>query len=185
MDYNEKFWNDWLDKNKSIITYNDDGSIDVNGDISINFNNLTKIIPKFNKVNGCVDFSNNRLKSLKNSPKIVNGFFNCGNNNLNNFKYSPIEVNGGGVILKGLSDLCYTGTFYGYFNLLKSFEGLNVDGIKNNIYLTINGIPINTNKQIIKTIQNNDIKWLLLNNKNYNLSGYEIISQYLKGKLFC
>ena len=75
MGINEEFWNSWLKENKNIIIYNDDGSIDVNGDISINFNNLTKIIPKFNKVNGRVDFSNNRLKSLKNSPKIVNGFF--------------------------------------------------------------------------------------------------------------
>ena len=145
MDYNEKFWNDWLDKNKSIITYNNDGSIDVNGDISINFNNLTKIIPKFNKVYGYFDCTYCRLESLENFPKII--------------------------------------TYSFYFDIvsLKSLKGLNIDGIQGFIY---DNYYNNIDKTIFKAFQNNDVKWLLLNNKNHKLYGYHIISSYLKGELF-
>ena len=188
MTHDEKFWNDWLIEQTNCynnITYNDDGSINVDGDVDVKHNNLTKIIPKFNIVNGCVDFSNNKLKSLENSPKIRNGFFSCRNNNLNDFKYSPIKVNGGEMSVNGIKNgLSYTGSFYGYCNQLKSFEGLNVDGIKGDI-MVINDINLTvTDKQIIKAIQRNDIKWLLLNNKNNKLVGYEAISLFLKGELF-
>lgn len=155
MGYDEEFWNDWLEENKSFIRYNNDGSIDVDKNVIVCDKKLTNIIPKFNIVNGYFDISNNKLTSLENSPRIIKRNYH------------------------------YYGNIYLYNNSLKSFEYLNVDGIENAIYINFhNDKFIYTDKQIIKSIQNNNIKWLLLNNKNSNLKGYEIISKYLKGELF-
>ncbi len=156
MGYDEEFWNDWLEENKSFIRYNNDGSIDVDKNVIVCNKKLTNIIPKFNIVNGYFDISNNKLTSLENSPRIIKRNYH------------------------------YYGNIYLYNNPIKSFKGLNADGIQSYIYLliTFDKSIISVDKQIIKAIQRNDIKWLLLNNKNINLSGYEIISRYLKGELF-
>ena len=156
MTYDEKFWNDWLEKHKEFITYNQDGSIDVDKSVDIRGSNISKIIPKFNIVHGCFVISDNNLETFENSPKIL------------------------------LETETHWGSLYCFNNPIKSFKGLNADGIQSYIYLdlTFDKSVISIDKQIIKAIQRNDIKWLLLNNKNINLSGYEIISRYLKGELF-
>jgi len=145
MGINEEFWNSWLKKNKNIIIYNDDGSIDVDKSVDIRGSNISKIIPKFNKVYGYFDCTYCRLESLENFPKII--------------------------------------TYSFYFDIvsLKSLKGLNIDGIQGFIY---DNYYNNIDKTIFKAFQNNDVKWLLLNNKNHKLNGYHIISSYLKGELF-
>ena len=73
-------------------TINSDGSIDVNGDVDLSFNDLTQLPLRFNKVNGGFDCSYNDLTSLKGSPRWVGGYFSCANNKLPSLEFSPDYV---------------------------------------------------------------------------------------------
>lgn len=74
-------------------TINDDGSVDVNGDVNLNGWGIDDIPFEFNIVGGSFDVSNNFLKSLKGSPKSCDNFKanNCG---LANLEFAPLEVKG-------------------------------------------------------------------------------------------
>ena len=80
----------------NIINYtiNNDGSIDVDGNVVLSSNELTEIPLRFNKVTNCFLCSNNKLTSLKGSPKWVGGHFNCNGNSLTNLEFSPEYVGG-------------------------------------------------------------------------------------------
>lgn len=74
-------------------TMNDDGSIDVNGDVNLSSRNLTKLPLKFRNVSG--DFncsSNKKLISLEGSPIFVGGNFNCTCCSLKSLQYGPTIV---------------------------------------------------------------------------------------------
>ena len=73
-------------------TINDDGSIDVDGSVNINFYDLTELQLKFGVVT--LDFycSDNKLTTLKGSPKSVGRFFNCSANNLTSLEGCPDSV---------------------------------------------------------------------------------------------
>ena len=75
-------------------TINDDGSIDVNGDVDLYNCNLTELPLRFNKVTGYFHCGGNKLTSLKGCPKWVGGFFYCTNNNLTSLEFSPDYVGG-------------------------------------------------------------------------------------------
>jgi hypothetical protein len=75
-------------------TVNDDGSIDVNGDVELSFKDLTELPLRFNKVTGWFDCSYNRLTSLKGSPRWIGGSFYCYNNRLSSLEFSPDYVGG-------------------------------------------------------------------------------------------
>ena len=75
-------------------TINDDGSIDVNGDVDLFGIDLTELPLRFNKVTGYFDCGRNRLTSLKGSPRWVGGDFNCHNNKLTSLEFSPDYVGG-------------------------------------------------------------------------------------------
>jgi hypothetical protein len=62
----------------SNYTINPDGSIDVDGDVSIANGRLTKLPLKFNKVSGDFYCSYNELTSLEGCPKEVGYYFYCG-----------------------------------------------------------------------------------------------------------
>jgi len=85
----EEFWNKWLEENESFINKNDDGSIDVDKSVDIRGSNISKIIPKFNKVKGSFSIIRNFLTSLENCPKEVVGNFNCSNNKLTSLEGCP------------------------------------------------------------------------------------------------
>ncbi len=74
---------------------NDDGSIDVDGDVDLYSKGLTELPLKFNYVSGSFDCGYNKLSDLKGSPKIVGLNFNCDGNYLTNLRYSPEKVGGG------------------------------------------------------------------------------------------
>ncbi len=74
-------------------TINDDGSIDVDGDVDLKHNKLTELPLNFNKVNGFFNCDHNQLTTLKGSPKYVDGF-SCGTNKLTSLEYSPKYVDG-------------------------------------------------------------------------------------------
>jgi hypothetical protein len=73
-------------------TKNQDGSINVDGNVNINDMALTKIPIKFNIVNGSFNCSGNELTTLENSPREIKFDFNCFANNLKSLNYGPIKV---------------------------------------------------------------------------------------------
>ena len=68
-------------------TINDDGSIDVNGDVSLYNRYLTKIPLRFRNVTGYFDCSYNNLTSLEGSPVSVGGDFKCSYNQLTSLEF--------------------------------------------------------------------------------------------------
>ncbi|MCK9475557.1 MAG: hypothetical protein M0R46_06555 [Candidatus Muirbacterium halophilum] len=74
-------------------TINNDGSIDVNGNVDLSGKNLNILPLNFRSINGFFDCSNNKLTSLEGSPENIDGFFNCNDNNLTSLKNSPKRIN--------------------------------------------------------------------------------------------
>ena len=90
-------------------TINDDGSIDVDGDVVISNKRLTKIPFNFRNVSGGFDCTDNQLTSLEGAPTTVGGdVFDCSNNKLTSLEGAPNSVSGG---------------FYCYYNQLTSLDG--------------------------------------------------------------
>jgi hypothetical protein len=75
-------------------TINDDGSIDVNGDVRFYIKGLTELPLTFNKVSGVFSCKNNNLTTLKGSPKWVGKWFKCSSNKLTSLEFSPKYVGG-------------------------------------------------------------------------------------------
>ena len=75
-------------------TINEDGSIDVDGNVDLEDKGLTELPLNFNKVSGYFDCNYNKLTTLKGSPKYVGYNFFCGYNELTSLKYSPEKVGG-------------------------------------------------------------------------------------------
>ena len=96
----------------SNYTINPEGSIDVDGDVSIANGRLTKLPLKFNKVSGDFYCSWEDLTTLEGSPKEVGGDFFCSYNKLKSLKHSPSII---------------SGLFYCVDNPLESLEGYNGD----------------------------------------------------------
>ena len=89
-------------------TINEDGSIDVDGNVELGHRNLTKIPFKFRHIHGSFYCYNNRLTSLEGAPINVGGVFDCGYNELTSLDGAPINVGG---------------NFYCSNNQLTSLEG--------------------------------------------------------------
>ena len=73
-------------------TINPDGSIDVDGNVNITYENLLEIPINFNNVSGDFYCQYNSLTTLKGSPKYVGGSFFCNNNELTTLEHSPIFI---------------------------------------------------------------------------------------------
>jgi hypothetical protein len=73
-------------------TINDDGSIDVDGNVYLSHENLTELPLVFSKVTGYFDCSRNNLTSLKGGPRWVGGYYNCDDNQLTSLEFSPDYV---------------------------------------------------------------------------------------------
>jgi len=110
-------------------TFNDDLSIDVNGDVNLSSKGLTKLTFKFRNVSGYFSCSYNNLTSLVGGPKTIGDAFYCNNNKLTSLVGGPKTVGGGFSCtnndLKSL--LGSPETVGGYFdcssNKLTSLEG--------------------------------------------------------------
>ncbi len=89
-------------------TLNDDGSIDVDGDVYLCKYDISRLPLKFRNVNGNFGCYDNNLVSLDDCPEVVGGDFYIYNNNLVDLKGCPKEI---------------CGDFYCYNNLLTSLEG--------------------------------------------------------------
>jgi len=110
-------------------TFNDDGSIDVDGDVSFYEIGLTKIPFKFRNVSGDFDCGYNKLTSLEGCPKTVGGYFSCNYNNLTSLEGSPKMVGADFYCsennLTSLEGCLETvlGDFYCSYNNLTSLKG--------------------------------------------------------------
>ncbi len=93
-------------------TINNDGTVDVDGNVGLSRNYLTILPLKFGKVSGIFDCSNNQLTTLEGSPKWVGKDFNCGNNEIKSLEGGPEVV---------------LGTYYCYRNRLVNFKGFPED----------------------------------------------------------
>jgi hypothetical protein len=83
-----------LEYNITNYTINDDGSIDVDGDVDLSNNGLTKIPLKFRNVSGDFNCDRNQLASLEGAPLSVGGYFSCEYNNLTSLEGSPTSIGG-------------------------------------------------------------------------------------------
>ena len=72
-------------------TINPDGSIDVNGNVSLSEYEIKKIPIKFNKVNGYFSCLECDLTTLENSPKWIKDSFFCIGNSLTSLEGCPIS----------------------------------------------------------------------------------------------
>jgi len=110
-------------------TINDDGTIDVDGDVDLSDKNLTKIPLKFNKVSGYFYCINNKLTSLDGCPSEVDGGFYCYYNQLTSLEGAPNSIGGSFncssnqlTSLEGVPN-SIGGDFNCNSNQLKSLEG--------------------------------------------------------------
>ena len=76
----------------SNYTIKDDGTVDVDGSVYIDYCNLTKLPLKFGTVTGWFNCSRNLLTTLEGSPKRVFGTFTCNNNKLTSLEGGPETV---------------------------------------------------------------------------------------------
>ena len=108
-------------------TINEDGTIDVGGDVFLQVKN--KLPLKFNRVSGNFYCNDNKLVSLEGAPRDLGGDFYCNYNNLTSLEGAPKWVGGNFycndnklVSLEGAPrDL--GGDFYCRYNQLTTLEG--------------------------------------------------------------
>lgn len=74
---------------------NQDGSIDVNENVYLYFQGLTKLPLKFRNVGGNFHCHNNQLTTLEGAPQTVGGDFHCHDNQLTTLEGGPRTVGGG------------------------------------------------------------------------------------------
>ena len=92
----EQYLNKWSEKyNFEAIdyTWNEDGSVDVNGSLTIS-DNMSELPFKLGKLTGYFYADYIGLKTLKNCPTTVGEFFSVEGNCLDSLLFSPIEVEG-------------------------------------------------------------------------------------------
>jgi hypothetical protein len=112
-------------------TINEDGSIDVRGDVSLSYKGLTELPLEFRNVKGNFSCSSNQLTSLEGCPKSVGGDFDCYDNQLTSLVGTPQSVGG---------------DFDCYSNWLETLEGVpqSIGGsfnCDNNRLKTLDGCP--------------------------------------------
>jgi hypothetical protein len=131
---------------------NPDGTVDVNGTVSLLNKGLNELPLKFGKVSGDFECRSNKLTTLEGCPKKVSGEFVCSNNQLITLEGAPKEV--GGSFYCGNNQLTTLEggpkevgeSFYCHNNHLTTLEGgpKEVGGhfdCRNNQLITLEGGP--------------------------------------------
>jgi hypothetical protein len=83
--------NSWIE-DETRWKRNSDGTIDVKGDILIQYNRFKKLPVKFSFVSGKFLCDHNNLETLEGSPQTVEGSFDCSYNNLKTLEGGPMIV---------------------------------------------------------------------------------------------
>jgi hypothetical protein len=110
-------------------TINDDGTVDVAGNVDISRKGLKEIPVQFGEVTGTFDCTENKLSTLEGAPIKVGGSFDCHDNKLTSLEYAPKEVGAAFACTKNkLSSLEgspkeVSGGFYCSRNNLSSLKG--------------------------------------------------------------
>jgi hypothetical protein len=151
----EKSIEDWCN-DLNIFNYeiNDDTSVDVNNNVSIDSDmiKITKFPLKFNNIYGYFSCCHNKLKTLKGSPIKVGSYFQCFWNNITSIIDGPKEVGwdyscGSNNLLSLVGSPKYiTGKFECYDNKLTTLEGAPIEISSNfscsyNKLTTLEGAP--------------------------------------------
>jgi hypothetical protein len=125
-------------------TLNPDGTVDVDGNVDLSVQKLSKLPLKFGRVTGSFWCENNKLTSLEGCPTEIRGDFSCAGNQLTSLEGCPREIGGNFYCQSNqLTSLegCPTeigGNFYCSYNQLTSLKGApeyiegEVDFIPNN-----------------------------------------------------
>ena len=110
-------------------TVNEDGTVDVDGDVELSDKGLKKLPLKFGRVTGHFFCDKNQLSNLEGSPNYVGGGYHCHYNKLTTLEGAPNEVGGDFychvnnlVTLEG-SPSRVGGGYYCYNNSLINLEG--------------------------------------------------------------
>jgi hypothetical protein len=142
----------------------DNGLVNVNGDVNLSGERLTKLPVRFGIVTGNFDCKGNGLTDLNGSPNIVHGDFYCMYNQLTTLEGSPNIVHGNFwcednenlTSLKGAPDLiggvfnCIGSPIYSIFQsydpeLIHMFNAIFMDGVdmeKIQYWFDINNKPL-------------------------------------------
>ena len=107
---------------------NEDGSIDVDGDVDLSNRELIELPLKFRNVSGYFNCSNNELTSLEGAPSSVGGNFYCSGNKLTSLEGFPTLFRATMVI--DISDNPVE-EVYDLFGDLKAIEYINETGCIN------------------------------------------------------
>jgi len=109
-------------------TINPNGSVDVDGDVSLSNYRFAKLPLKFGRVSGYFDCSDNKLTTLEGVPSYVGGDFYCGYNKLTTLKGAPERVGG--------SFHCSDNPVYNIYELFNNYkvfmDSLDWDYIRGN-----------------------------------------------------
>ena len=73
---------------------NEDGTVDVNGSVSLSYSGLTELPLKFRYVSGYFSCRGNKLTTLENAPIKVGDWFDCSKNKLTSLEGGPSKVGG-------------------------------------------------------------------------------------------
>jgi hypothetical protein len=123
---------------------NDDGSIDVDGNIYLAEFNLAELPLNFRNISGFVNCNSNRLTSLEGCPKSIGGSFACGDNKLTSLKGCPKSVGGGfscsDNLLTSLEGCPKSvgGNFYCIANRLTSNKLTSLEGCPKSVGVSLN-----------------------------------------------
>lgn len=94
-DLNVTYHNDdWGRMVRNKITVNDDGTVDVIGNIKMSNKGYTELPVTFRRITGDFDCSINNINTTKGFPKVVTGHFSCERNDLTSLVGCPVIVGG-------------------------------------------------------------------------------------------
>jgi hypothetical protein len=153
-------------------TINSEGLVDVNGDVDIMAQRLTRLPLNFGYVSGHFYCNGNELTSLRGSPIEVSGDFLCVYNKLTSLKGSPKVVSGDFYCHKNrLTSLeggpqSIGGNFYCYENKLNSLRFSPEEVVRQVVVLPnpISDIPEQyLNKEYLQFIVKEQADWRLYN----------------------
>ena len=110
-------------------TINDDGSIDVDGDVSFCRKGLTELPLTFNKVSGNFDCGDNNITTLKGCPRWIGGFFRASFTEITSLDFSPDYVDGYFLIIGcyGIKDNYCETEIRGGFHTTSYQDGLIIE----------------------------------------------------------
>ncbi len=122
-------------------TINEDGTVDVDGDVDLSRKRLTELPLKFGRVNGYFACDYNLLKKLEGSPKYVGFFFSCGYNDLKTLEGGPKVVidsyycaHNNLVNFKGFPEDYYEYSYFANNPIFKLLKDIPQDKINKFIY---------------------------------------------------